>query len=104
MSVSDDKEVAKVVDALRDAFPADANFELIKESDKVYRVKVTADTDGVISDGLEKMKLAQLRGSGVTVVSDSDADEYADRSLYSSDPIARAGYDELADEVRGREF
>ena len=101
MSASDDKEVAKVAAALRDAFPADASFELIKESDKVYRVKVTADTDGVISDGLERMKLAQLRGGVVKVLSDEDADEYADQSLFSSDPIIRAGYDALAREARG---
>jgi hypothetical protein len=101
--LSDEQAVAKVVDALKDAFPAGVTFELAKESERVYRIKATADTDEPIADGLEKMKLAQLRGSGLGVISDADADEYADRSLYSSDPIARAGYDELADEARGRE-
>jgi hypothetical protein len=93
---------ARVASALRNAFGPDVRFELTKESDEVYMVKASADDDASIADGLATMKLAHLRGSAVTVLSTSDADEYAEWSLYTSDPVARAGYAELAREVRGQ--
>ncbi len=80
--------VAHVVSVLSDAFGPDVQFELTKESDRVYTVKASADDDASIADGLAAMKLAHLRGGAVAVISDTDADEYAERSLYASDPVS----------------
>ncbi len=53
--MSNDKAVTEVVKVLRDAFGPGVDFELCRESDRIYRVKATAKDDASIDGGLEKM-------------------------------------------------
>jgi hypothetical protein len=96
----------RVIKALREAFGPTVQFELVKESDTLYRVKVTGDDDATIADGLETMKSERLRsvidgGVAVKMISDHDANEYDRLAASSSDPMLRAGYEVLAREARG---
>jgi hypothetical protein len=97
-----DKRLAKVVEVLKDSFGPSVEFELRKDSETVYTVKARAADNASLTDGIENIKLAKMRGGAVTVLSDDDADDYAQRSLDASDPVVRAGYEQLAREARGQ--
>ena len=97
----------RVIAALREAFGPTVQLELTKESDTLYRVKVTGDDDATIADGLETMKAHRLRsaidgGVAVKMISDVDADAYLKLASSASDPVVREGYESLARDALGR--
>lgn len=102
-----DQTETRLVKVLKDSFGPDVRFELLKESDTVYRVKATSDDDDAIADGLQTLKAARLRGAVdgglvVKMISHDDADDYAARGAAASDPMLRVGYDALATDARGQ--
>jgi hypothetical protein len=103
--LSKDDALARVIDVLQESFPPDVSLEINPESDTVYTVKASAESDVSIAEGLEKMKAATLRavlndGVGVKMISADVADHYTAKS-FTDDPAMRAGYEELARAARG---
>jgi hypothetical protein len=103
--LSKDDALARVMDVLKKSFAQDVSLEITPESDTVYRVKASAESDASIADGLEMMKVATLRavlndGVGVKLIGADVAEHYTAKS-FSNDPAVRAGYEELARTARG---